>query len=264
MEKLTQTFRVDLTDIGSNFGMRPSAVLKYYQEVFARYCAIHNVAGYNVDQYGLKWVFGQTIVNYSTIIPIWNEKLIATVYVGNVKKLRLYLNFEISSPRGVVATGQGVAFLLDKNTSRPQPVDLAVERFKIDPKEANGEILVADFSKNGELVSTNNHTITFMDLDYNKHTNNISYLLLGVEGMPAEFVKVHHPRTIAIKYLQETFLGDTLEIKTYQDGEEFLYDIVKAEDNSSVCTIKANWQAYEFTPDDYYKVLAEVLGSVGD
>ena len=48
--------------------MKATAALKYFQETYARYCAEHNVAGYNLYKMGLKWVFGQTIVEYFDVL----------------------------------------------------------------------------------------------------------------------------------------------------------------------------------------------------
>ena len=59
-----QKFIVELSDININFGLKSTAILKYYQETFARYCAKFNVAGYDVFKIGLKWVLGQTVVEY--------------------------------------------------------------------------------------------------------------------------------------------------------------------------------------------------------
>ena len=112
------------------------------------------------------------------------------------------------------------------------------------------------------IISQQEHKITFSDLDYNNHTNNISYISLAFEGMPVEFVKHNYPKVLDIKYLQETFLYDNLQCTIYQNGEHFLYKIINKKDNSDVCIINSHWTSCNFDTQEFYNVLNQIRNKV--
>ena len=253
-----QKFIVELSDITPTFGMKPTSIFKYYQETFARYCAKYNVAGYNLYKIGLKWVFGQTIAEYFDIIPIWNEEITAKVYISNVKKIRFYLNFEILTKRGLVAKGQSVVYVLDIETSRPQSVERIVESFSIDEENKNGEIIKTDFEEISEILCEKTHRITVSDLDFNGHTNNISYILFGFKDMPSNYINDKYPKIIDVRYLQETFLNDRLKCEICKKENSFEYKITNNKDNSEVCIVKALWTNNNMKPDDFFEALNEI------
>lgn len=255
LNKFEQNFIVELCDITPDFGMKPTSVLKYYQETFARYCAKYNVAGYNLYEMGLKWVFGQTVVEYFNVIPIWNERVYSEIYISCVKKLRMYINFEVKTDRGVVAKGQSVAYTLDLETSRPKPIDDIASKFDLTQENKNGEIIKTNFDGIGELVNYKEHKITFSDLDYNGHTNNISYISLSLEGMPAEFLNKNRPKVMNIIYLQETFLNDNLRCEMYKKNDIYGCRIKNPKDNSDVCIINSTWQSNNMNPEEFFKIL---------
>ena len=255
LKTFEQKFRVELCDINPTFGLKATSVLKYYQETFARYCAKYNVAGYNLYQMGLKWVFGQTALEYFDIIPIWNEEVTARVYITCIKKLRLYINFEVETTRGVVAKGQSVAYTLDLETSRPKPVEEIANKFDIDEENKSGEVIKYDLDGIGDLLKTQNHKITFSDIDYNGHTNNISYISLGLEGLPVEFIKYNRPKLMNIIYLQETFLNDVLKCEIYKKDDVYGFRIKNPKDDSDVCIINASWRDDNMTPEKFFEVL---------
>jgi len=255
MNKFEQKFRVELSDITPSFGLKATSVLKYYQETFARYCAKYNVAGYDVYQMGLKWVLGQTIVEFADIIPIWNEEVTAKVYICNVKKLRMYLNFEILTDRGLVAKGQSVAYILDLQTSRPQPILDIINHFELDENQFDGEIIKMSFVDDGEIISNNEHSITFSDIDYNNHTNNISYVSFALEGLDTDYIQNNYPKILDIKYLQETFLNDNLKCTVQKKDNTFLHTIINAKDNSTVCIVHSIWQQNNMKPETFFELL---------
>lgn len=279
MKNFEQNYRVELSDITTTYGLKPTAVLKYYQETFARYCAKHNVAGYDVYRMGLKWVFGQTIVKYGDVIPIWNEEVLVRVYISCVKKLRMYVNFEISTKRGLVAEGQCVSYVLDKESSRPQPMQRIVDYFNVDEDQYSGEILKLEEEQiwvegdgfgfpideesyekqlSDRVISNNLHKITFTDLDYNGHTNNISYVSLGLEGMPVDYIRGHFPKALDVRYLQETFLNDTLRCEIECKSNMLEHRITNEKDGSLVCLINSIWQDDYMDIPKFFKVLEEV------
>jgi len=258
MNKFVQKFKVELSDITPNFGLKPTSVFKYYQETFARYCAKYGVAGYDVYKMGLKWVFGQSIAEFFDVIPVWNEEIIATVRISYVKKLRIYINFELETARGLVAKGQSIAYILDLETSRPQCVDKIIEHFNIDISALSLENISFDFIDDVELISSQEHKITISNLDYNNHTNNISYLDFCFADMPENYINDNYPKVIEVKYLQETFLNDVLKCEIYQNDSVFSYKILNAKDDSLVCLVKSIWKDNNMTPDAFFDVLDNI------
>ncbi len=241
MEIFEQKFRIELTEIAMNFGIKPTAILRYMQETFARYCAKHDVAGYDVYDMGLKWVFGKIYVEFSDILPLWSEEITVKAYIGNAQALRMFVNFEISTQRGIFARAQSSAYTIDCNTSKPVPIKNMLDKFNVKKEDLKSEIIKTNFDINGDIISKYEHKVGISDIDFNNHTNNISYVSFGLSGLPKNYITERFPKMLEIKYLKETFLGDVLDCEIKQSGDNFEHTITTGDNKEAACIVKSVW-----------------------
>lgn len=74
--------------------------------------------------------------------------------------------------------------------------------------------------------------INYYDTDYNRHVNNISYVNWILDAFPKDFLDENRPTLIDAKWEKQSFLADSLVVKTYsrKNGTSYLSRIVRGDE----------------------------------
>ncbi len=241
-EKFLRKYSLMFGDMDVNYHMTKMAVAKYFQETFARFCAKHNLAAFDVLKDGIIWVVSDLHVEITDRLPMWSEELSVSVWISEVTKMRTYIDFEIKCHEKTVAIGESCFYLLDEKTRRPIKSSDIVSVFGVTEEKVFGEHLKQTYEIQGEKIAEKIHEVTVRDLDFNFHVNNLSYIGISFETAPTDFLEHNEVSSYSIKFLKETHLGDKLGCELYCDKDKIISRIYDVENKADVCLAWAKYK----------------------
>jgi acyl-ACP thioesterase len=69
------------------------------------------------------------------------------------------------------------------------------------------------FPTEGTTLHETEHRVNSINLDFNGHVNNRTYLSIAMQSADEAFLDTHAIQCLTIHWLRETFLGDTLRCR---------------------------------------------------
>lgn len=239
--KFTQTFKVRSAEMGPDYLLKKSELVRYFQETFALYCKEKNIAAFDVIKQGLVWVVSDMHVEFTGEMPFWSQEVRVEVWFSEISKLRMFTDFRMFYKDEEIARGDSCWFLLNSETRRPVSVTDVMENVESEPEMVFGEHTKHKFVPYGEKVAQKKHKVTFFDLDFNYHVNNLCYTSLASETVPIDYIKGHFIREFKVKFIKECFLDDELICEIYKQKDNFYGTLQK--DGEDVCAIDSLWHS---------------------
>lgn len=243
MTKYSHRYNVILDNMDmKEYRLRPISTIMYIQDAFARYCASKKVAAYDLFSENLIWVVGEFNIEFVDILPFWSEEIEVSLWISEVTKLKIYVDYEVTYKNKPFSKGNSCWFLLNDTTKRPVRTDDVASKFEICDDFSLGEhkkfVLETEKDKIGEI----NHKNNLSDIDFNDHVNNKSYLNIADATMDKEFKKAHSLKSLYIRFNKETFLGDILKCSTYTTNESNTYVHKVTKNGMNICDIQSAWE----------------------
>ena len=242
MTKYSKKYSIMFGDMDINYKMTKISLAKYFQETFARYCSVHNIAAFDIIKNGLVWVISDLKIEISGKMPYWSEEFEVKIWMSEKTKLRTYIDFIILYKDEVIARGDSCWFILNNETRRPvKSIDI-VEPFELCEEKVFGEHIKENYDNEGEKIAEKTHEVTVRDLDFNFHVNNLSYLGLALETIPSEYFKEYEISSYSIRFLKEAHLSDKLKCELFKSDNRISSRIYDKETNADVCVIKSEYK----------------------
>ena len=214
MNNLIQyTHRYSLTaaDIDTRYRITPSAVLLYYQDCWARYMSCLHLAAFDMVKMNRMWVITEFNAWFEQQTALWSDDIDVTIWNSEVGTLRFYADFRLRRSDGVeVAHGYGCWTLLDTEVHRLAMLTPIVSQIPILPEVIAETHKKRRFPVGSTPLQQIEHRVNPINLDFNGHVNNRTYLSIAMQSADEAFMDTHNIRCIAIHWQKETFLGDTL------------------------------------------------------
>ncbi len=213
IERNQYTHRYSLTaaDMDTRYRMTPNAVLLYYQDCWARYMSCLHLAAFDVVKQNRIWVITEFNAWFEQQTAFWSDDIDVTVWNSEVGTLRLYAEFRVRRSNGVeMAHGYGCWTLLDTETHRLAPMIPFQPKIPILPEMTSETHKKRRFPMEGTQLQQIEHRVNPINLDFNGHVNNRTYLNIAMQSADETFMDTHAIHCLAIHWLKETFLGDTL------------------------------------------------------
>ena len=257
--KYEHRYTIAAADMDQWYRLTPHAILLFYQDCFARYMTCHSLAAFDIVKEQKMWVITEYEAFRSDTEAFWSEDIFVTMWVSELTPLRVYCDFSIRKAETDVAIAWGSSCwnLLSLETKRLEPTTLLFERrLPIVPDMMTDTHKKKRFPKGETLVASIEHTVTRLDLDFNGHVNNRSYLNIAMLSTPDAVLAKQMLRHICIHWLRETYLGDVIRCElccTDGPATEYVYTLRRA-DGCEVAQIYALWQPAAET-EDIAKVL---------
>ena len=241
MAKYSEYFTIRGYDINSAYKITPAALCGYFQESFARYCTMKNLAAFDIIPQNILWVVSDIHVEFKNQMPFWCEKIRTELWVSEVKKLRMYLDFRIYSQDTLIAQGDSCWFIIDTNTRKPQAISDIAQKFDLVDEKVFGVHERVILQEKGELLDNRLHKVGLSDLDFNYHVNNLAYVNIALSRINENYIKENSLQSYFVTYFKESFLHDELKVELYQDKNSFIHKFVRQSDGETVCIIQTNW-----------------------
>ncbi len=213
VNNLQYSHRYSLTaaDMDTRYRMTPNAVLLYYQDCWARYMACLHLAAFDMVKLQRMWVITEFNAAFEPHTALWSDDINVTVWNSEITALRLYADFRVKRSDGTeVAHGHACWTLLDTDTHRLAPLTPFATLIPVMEEITTASHKKKRFPVEGTVLHSIEHKVNPINLDFNGHVNNRTYLNIAMQSANEQFLDSHALRLVIIHWLRETFLGDTL------------------------------------------------------
>ncbi|MBO5781918.1 MAG: hypothetical protein J6R08_05600 [Opitutales bacterium] len=241
MEKLANTYAIRSLEISPNYRLQREYAGFYFQEIFAEFCALKEMAGYDMARIGLTWLISDSEISYSpNDMPFWREKVGLEVEAVEITPLFLNVAFRMQTKESTAATGKYRALIAYAKTHKPKRFTDFIEKF---PNISGQKTTFEKFEISGEKIGEVLQKVRLPDLDFNRHLNNVRYLPRAVESMPESVREERRLVLSRLKFIKEAKLGDEILSETFtKDNSEFFHKLSRKSDGATICAAKTIWQ----------------------
>ena len=242
--KYRHTYTSTASDITPTYRLTPNALLMYFQDSFARLMTIHDVAAFDIVKQHRMWVITEVQIDIQPTVAYWSEDFTVELWVSELTSLRIYCDFRIFRKDNglLIASGTSQWNILNLDTKRLEMTDFLADRLKVVPELMTGSHKKTRFPKPQSVDMQMEHRATRLDLDFNFHVSNRSYVSIALLTMPEEVLATQALASLTVHWLHETYLDDTLVCtmsRTADDG--YLHKLTNAE-GVVVCELLSRWQ----------------------
>lgn len=242
--KYRHTYTSTASDITPTYRLTPNALLMYFQDSFARLMTIHDVAAFDIVKQHRMWVITEVQIDIQPTVAYWSEDFTVELWVSELTSLRIYCDFRIFRKDNgqLIASGTSQWNILNLDTKRLETTDFLADRLKVVPELMTESHKKTRFPKPQSVDMQMEHRATRLDLDFNFHVSNRSYVSIALLTMPEEVLATQALASLTVHWLHETYLDDTLVCamsRTADDG--YLHKLTNAE-GVVVCELLSRWQ----------------------
>lgn len=231
MDQYTHNYSLTAADMDTRYRMTPNAVLLYYQDCWARYMSCLHLAAFDVVKQNRIWVITEFNAWFEQQTALWSDEIQVTVWNSEVGALRLYAEFRVHRADGVeVAHGYGCWTLLDTEAHRLAPMTPFQPQIPVLPEVTSETHKKRRFPTDGTPLQQIEHRVNPINLDFNGHVNNRTYLSIAMQTVSADFAQNRQLRSLTIRWLRETFLGDTLICRMYDTANNTYLHVISKDD----------------------------------
>lgn len=258
--KYRHTYTATASDITPSYRLTTNAMLMYFQDSFARMMTIHNLAAFDIVRQRRMWVVTEVQMDIQPVVTFWAEDFTVELWVSELTSLRIYCDFRIlrAIDGRQMACGTSQWNILNLDTKRLETTDFLAQELTVVPELLTGSHKKVRFPKAQSFDMLMEHHATRLDLDFNLHVSNRSYVAIALMTMPEDVLASQMLSALTVHWLHETYLDETLTCRmTHNDDGSYLHTLVNAQ-GVVVCELLTRWQP---EPDvaDVSKVLCRNL-----
>ena len=236
----THRYSITAADMDTAYRMTANAVLLYYQDCWARYMSSLHFAAFDLVHQNRMWVISEFNAWWEEQEAYWSQDIIVRVWNSELTGLRLYAEFQMTKPDGTpIAHGYGCWTLLDIESHRPTAIsELGVDDLRLYGDTKHGKIRIP---AGQQMLHEVEHRVNPINLDFNGHVNNRTYLNIAMQSaFSYQLSADSRPlrlKSLTIRWMRETFLGDTLVCRLWQTEQPNAYLHVISKDDAAVAQI---------------------------
>ena len=259
--KYRHTYTATASDITPLYRLTPNALLMYFQDSFARLMTIHGVAAFDIIKQRRMWVITEVQIDVQPTVTYWSEDFTVEIWVSELTSLRIYCDFRIvrkdrsalplasSKNEQLIASGTSQWNILNLDTKRLETTDFLADKLTVVPRLMTGSHKKVRFPKVQSIDMQMEHRATRLDLDFNFHVSNRSYVSIALLTMPDEVLSSQTLSSVTVHWLHETYLDDTLTCRmSHIDDGSYLHTLTNSE-GVVVCELMSRWQSQTETAD---------------
>ena len=254
--KYRHTYTVTASDITPLYRLTPNALLMYFQDCFARLMTIHGVAAFDIIKQRRMWVITEVQIDVQPTVTYWSEDFTVEIWVSELTSLRIYCDFRIvrKDNEQLIASGTSQWNILNLDTKRLELTDFLADKLTVVPNLMTGSHKKIRFPKAQSIDMQMEHRATRLDLDFNFHVSNRSYVSIALLTMPDDVLSSQTLSSVTVHWLHETYLDDILTCRMSRtDNGSYLHTLTNAE-GVVVCELMSHWQ-----PQPEISEVSEVL-----
>ena len=249
--KYKHTYTSTASDITPLYRLTPNAMLMYFQDSFARMMTIHGLAAFDIVKQQRMWVITEVQMDIQPTVTFWSEDFTVEIWVSELTSLRIYCDFRIvrKDNEQLIASGTSQWNILNLETKRLETTDFLVDKLTVVPELMTGGHKKVRFSKAQSFDMQTEHRVTRLDLDFNFHVSNRSYVSIALLTMPAEVLASQTPASITVHWLHETYLDDTLLCRMSKTEDGSYLHVLTNSESVVACELMSRWQTQAESAD---------------
>lgn len=220
---MNNTYRLEhsisYSEVDSNYKLRLDYIFSHFQNIADLHSKEMGTDGETLlEKSNVFWVLRKVKLKLSQM-PRFNEKITVETWPLKAKGVRYERDFMISKDNTPLVMGSSEWCTLDYDTHRPRKVDSVAypqDRQDMEYREdrsGSGDFIRAKFIVD-EKDFNHSYRSSFVDIDTNKHTNNVAYLRMMLNCFSPEEFEALDIDEMQVNFQSQTFYGD--EIKMYK------------------------------------------------
>lgn len=214
-----QVYKVLSPDSTKDRLIKPSSVMKYFQEISDCHCALVGNDYHTLKERDMGYISVRTSITFHHT-PAWGDLVTCRTWHRETKGTQLIRDCVMENDKGEIlvesTTGWILLTLSDRKICRPNKVSgLAVVTA---PEWALHNERMGKIKLPETMPVVANRLVEYSDIDYFGHLNNCVYADIICNTMPV-CLDGHQLKKLDINFVMEAVQGDTLEIRAAeQDG----------------------------------------------
>lgn len=247
MDTYSHRYSITAADMDTRYRMTPNAVLLYYQDCWARFMSCLHLAAFDVIKHNLLWIITEFNACFESETALWSDDIEVTVWNSEISALRCYAEYRICRSDGTeVAHGYGCWNLIEVNSHHLVPTTALPYPVPELPQMTTYSHRKRRFKDEGTVLQTYEHRVTPINLDFNGHVNNRTYLSIAMQSAEEAFLDQYAIRCMAIHWQHESFLGDTINCQLAVlpndiDGEYHYLHTMRRNDTEVAAQVYSEW-----------------------
>lgn len=249
--KYRHTYTSTASDITPLYRLTPNALLMYFQDSFARLMTIHHVAAFDIVKQRRMWVITEVEMDIQPTVIYWSEDFTVELWVSELTPLRIYCDFRILRKDNgqLIASGTSQWNILNLDTKRLEKTDFIAGKLTVVPELMTSSHRKVRFPKPQAYDMQMQHRATRLDLDFNFHVSNRSYVSIALMTMPEEMLAKQMLSSLTVHWLHETYLDETLTCRLSVMDDGCCLHTLTNEQETVVCELMSRWQPKVETAD---------------
>lgn len=249
--KYRHTYTSTASDITPLYRLTPNALLMYFQDSFARLMTIHHVAAFDIVKQRRMWVITEVEMDIQLTVIYWSEDFTVELWVSELTPLRIYCDFRILRKDNgqLIASGTSQWNILNLDTKRLEKTDFIAGKLTVVPELMTSSHRKVRFPKPQAYDMQMQHRATRLDLDFNFHVSNRSYVSIALMTMPEEMLAKQMLSSLTVHWLHETYLDETLTCRLSVMDDGCCLHTLTNEQETVVCELMSRWQPQVETAD---------------
>lgn len=237
--------------MNKDYRLSPAAVLLYFQESYARFMGCLHLAAFDLAKENRMWIITEMSAEMTEADTFWGDDVEVTVWVSEITPLRVYSDYQVNNADSgaLIAKGTSCWNLMNGETRKLEDTASVAPYITVQPEMMTESHKKVRFPRDGEMLKVVSHTVNQLDLDFNGHVNNRSYVNIAMLTVPDKFIVAHRTRRFTVHWLHETYLGETLTCTLYDlsDGA-YMHKLTRA-DGTVAAEILSEWEPLANTVD---------------
>ena len=216
----------------------------YFQESYARYMGCLHMAAFDLAKERRMWIITEMEAEMMPVDTFWGDDIVVTIWVSEITPLRVYADYHVTNAdTGVmIAKGTSCWNLMNANTRKLDSTDKVESKIPVLPEMMTATHRKVRFPKEGTALKQISHKVNQLDLDFNGHVNNRSYVSIAMLTVPDEFLTAHRTNRFVIHWLRESYLGENLTCTLRQVDVNSYVHLISKENGETAAEIFSAWE----------------------
>ena len=91
MDKYCQKYIITNDCMDINYRLTPISAIMYFQDCFARYMTLNNLAAFDIVDDNLYWIVSEFNIEFCSELPFWSEEIEVSAWVSEITKLKIFI-----------------------------------------------------------------------------------------------------------------------------------------------------------------------------
>ena len=249
--KYRHTYSPEISDITPSYMFTPNAMLKYFQDSFARMMTIYGLAAFDIVKQRRMLVITEFRIDVRPAVTFWSEDFTVELWISELTPLRIYCDFRIvrKDNGNPIASGTSQWNILNLDTRRLETTDFLSGKLTVIPELMTSGHKKERFPRQETFEMQVSHHVNRLDLDFNRHVSNRNYVSIALLTMPEAVLSARALTSFTVHWLHETYLDDDLVCRMSRTADgDFLHTLTNS-DGVVVCELLSRWQPQTEIPD---------------